>query len=156
MSIIELPETPTTEQQEEFNSQVSQISLLVSIAGTAGISSSVIVEDVFLEDANLEVKEMLPNWQDILNNNDDNTKRLKSIVRKVTAIKLLSSAERRSVTGLDDLGFSVDLVKAKDLIEQWKEEIIKSVNYIVISEGDSGVNPGLKSSITDAIVVDAC
>lgn len=153
MSIIELPENPITQQTNEFNYQVRQISLLVSIAGSAGLSDSVIVNDVFLEDANLEVKEMIPNWSDILIADDDNTKRLKSIVRKVTAIKLLSSSERRSVTGLDDLGFTVDLVKAKDLIEQWKQEVVNSINYLRASstDPDSG-SPG--SGVTRAIVSD--
>ena len=154
MSIIELPENSTQQQTDEFNHQVRQISLLVSIAGSAGLSDSVIVNDVFLEDANLEVKEMIPNWSDILIANDDNTKRLKSIVRKVTAIKLLSSAERKSITGLDDLGFTVDLIKAKDLIDQWKQEVVNSINYLRVSTTTTDTI-GSGKTITNAIVVDA-
>ena len=133
--------------------QVSQISLLVSIAGSAGLSNSIIVQDAFLEDANLEAKEMIPNWSTILTDSInhptddikiDNTKRLKSIVRKITAVKLLSSAERKSTTNLGgDLGFTIDLIKAKDLIDQWKQEIVNSVNYLKnSSDGEDSEGSG--------------
>ena len=135
----------TTTETEE----ISQIRLLVSIAfETDDLPDEIITLDAFLGDANLATKELLPNWESY---EGDNKRRLKSIVRKLTAIKLLSSSERVAQRTLPDLSESKDLVKAKDLILQYRNEIINSVTFLKDVDSSSGNSSG--TYIVAAVVV---
>lgn len=132
---------------------IDQIKLLVSTASTGNLTNDIITLPVFLGDAHLHAKEMLPNWSTYTG---DNLDRLKSIVRKITAVKLLSSTERKQTTSVDVLSFSIDLVKAKELIEIYKQEIIDSVNYLNSSDPDGSGGVSGSSYATEAGVFDSC
>ena len=115
-------------------SEISQIRLLVSSAfEEEDLSDEIITLDAFLGDSNRQVKELLPEWEDFFNlpDGNENKLRLKSIVRKVTGIKLLRPTARSNVSSLaGELVFDIDLLKAKELINQYKEEIEYSIDFL--------------------------
>ena len=122
------------------DNQIDQTILMVSLAFESDdLSRETVRLDAFLGDANLKAKELLPNWQNYMDGGD-NQRRLESIVRKITACKLLASSERVFQRTVDDLTENKDIVKAKELISQYRYEIIDSVAYLKDSDEESSGN----------------
>ena len=127
--------------------QFPQIRSLVSLSFEEDdIPDSLISSDSFLGDANLKIKELLPNW-DVYMDGGDNEKRLKSLVRKTTAAQLLSPSERNEQYTVDDLTFSKDLINAIDLAEQYRKEVLEGVNYFKNISDGSGSSSGSRNVV---------
>lgn len=114
--------------------ETSEIELIkntvTSICSDTRFTTDFISQQSFLGDANLEVKELLPNWLEIFNEGGDNLLRLKSIVRKSTLIKLLRLSKRNSGTNINDINQTYDIVKVTEVISQYTEEIFSTVSFL--------------------------
>lgn len=138
--------------EADESNQTSQIILLVSQAFEPDdLSEETVGLDVFLGDANLETKEMLPKWENYKDKGGDNWERLKSIVRKKTAIKILSSSERVYQRTTGDLTENKDIVKAKELIVQYRMEVTNAVSFLKNFDESSGT--GTTSNAVEFFVV---
>ena len=101
-------------------------------------TSADVIDSGYLLDANLETKQLIPNYDSIISAAGDNFERLKSVVRKKTIIKLLQSVKREESRTIDDLTQKYSIVKISDIVAQYEAEIEDIV--FKLSDGESVVS----------------
>ena len=107
---------------------LNQISSLVSVAyDTINLPHTTISQNVFLGDANLYIQRLIPNWEDLI---DDDRTLLEIITMKQTAVNILTAFSRVKREQAEDITTDNDQLTPMQAIARYEDDISEGIKIL--------------------------